>query len=728
MANRLARETSPYLLQHAENPVDWYPWGEEAFARAREEDRAVLVSIGYSACHWCHVMERESFEDDAIAQLMNERFVCIKVDREEHPDVDAIYMDAVQAMTGQGGWPLNAFLTPDGVPFWCGTYFPPEPRQGMPSWPNVVQAIGAAWDEQREEIRSQAGAIVQRLRGAAALTPPEDELDPASLDAAVGALQKLYDPEYGGFGRAPKFPPCSVIEFLLGRGEREMALHTLRRMASGGMYDQVGGGFARYSVDRVWLVPHFEKMLYDNALLARAYLHGAQVSGEPLFERVCRETLDFALRELRQEEGAFASALDADSEGVEGKFYVWRLDEVREVLGDELAAEAIEHFGMTEGGNFEGANIPVRATPDPPHRDELRARLYEARAQRVWPGLDDKRLTSWNALMVTALADAGAALDEPRYVDAAVECADFLVTRMRDDEGRLLRTYNRGQARLRAVLEDHAFLLEALLALYEATFDARWFAEAQALADTIIERFADRENGGFFSTAEDHEQLITRRKEIEDNPIPAGQSAAALGLLRLAALMRRVPLRGGGARRRPAAARDRAPAPAGVRPPAAGDRLPRLPRARGRARGSGPRAARARSCARSSAPTSSSPAGRPTACRCSPAASRSRAAPPPTCASTSSAGGRSPSRTSWPRCSNSNPSGTPVPYPPRMARILTIPAGKRAKWVVAATWLLVMFGVFAFNLPGKYTDAEQNESTSFLPGDAESTKALEAVE
>ena len=315
-----------------------------------------------------------------------------------------------------------------------------------------------------------------------------------------------------------------------------MALHTLRRMASGGMYDQVGGGFARYSVDRVWLVPHFEKMLYDNALLARAYLHGAQVSGEPLFERVCRETLDFALRELRQEEGAFASALDADSEGVEGKFYVWRLDEVREVLGDELAAEAIEHFGMTEGGNFEGANIPVRATPDPPHRDELRARLYEARAQRVWPGLDDKRLTSWNALMVTALADAGAALDEPRYVDAAVECADFLVTRMRDDEGRLLRSYNRGQARLRAVLEDHAFLLEALLALYEATFDARWFAEAQALADTIIERFADRENGGFFSTAEDHEQLITRRKEIEDNPIPAGQSAAALGLLRLAAL------------------------------------------------------------------------------------------------------------------------------------------------------------------------------------------------
>src|SRR5215208_4719668 len=554
VANRLAGETSPSLLQHADNPVAWYPWGEEAFARARAEDRAVLVSIGYSACHWCHVMERECFEDERIAQLMNERFVCIKVDREEHPDVDAIYMDAVQAMTGQGGWPLNAFLTPDGVPFWCGTYFPPEPRQGMPSWRNVLTAIGAAWDEQREEIRGQAGAIVERLRGAAALQPPDVEVDPASLDAAVAGLRKLYDPEHGGFGRAPKFPPSSAIEFLLGKTtsrhtgnteseqsgggalEREMALHTLRRMAGGGMYDQVGGGFARYSVDRVWLVPHFEKMLYDNALLARAYLHAFQVTGEPLFERVCRETLDWALAELRQEEGAFASALDADADGVEGKFTVWTLDEVREVLGDELGQEAIEHFGMTEGGNFEGRNIPVRATPDPPHREELRRRLYEARATRVWPGLDDKRLTGWNALMVSALADAGAVLEEPLYRDAAVDCADFLVTRMRDEEGRLLRTYNRGRARLPAVLEDHAFLLEALLTLYETTFDPRWFAEARALADAILERFLDRENGGFFSTAADHRGLIARRKDVEDNPIPAGQSAACLGLLRLAAL------------------------------------------------------------------------------------------------------------------------------------------------------------------------------------------------
>ena len=639
MANRLAGETSPYLLQHAENPVDWYAWGEEAFARAREEDRAVLVSIGYSACHWCHVMERESFEDDETAELMNERFVCIKVDREEHPDVDAIYMDAVQAMTGQGGWPLNAFLTPDGVPFWCGTYFPPEPRHGLPSWRNVLLAIGAAWDEQREEIRGQAGAIVERLRGAAAMKPPADEIDPASLEGAVASLRKLYDAEYGGFGTAPKFPPSSAIEFLLGRGEREMALHTLRRMAGGGMYDQIGGGFARYSVDRTWLVPHFEKMLYDNALLARAYLHGWQVTGDALFERVCRETLDFALRELRQDEGAFASALDADSEGVEGKFYVWRPAEVRAVLGD-LADEAIEHFGMTEAGNFEGANIPVRATRDPPHREELRARLYEARAQRVWPGLDDKRLTSWNALVVSALADAAAAFDDQVYRDAAVRCADFLVTTMRDDDdGRLLRTYNRGRARLRAVLEDHAFLLEALLALYEATFDPRWFAEARALADDIVERFSDRENGGFFSTAEDHEALITRRKEIEDNPIPAGQSAAALGLLKLAALTgeHRYEESALGAIR---LLHTIAP----QHPQAFGHLLQAIDfhvsPTREVALVGPDRAPLERVVLGASARTSWWPAARATACPCSRAASRSAAAPRPTCASTSCAAGR----------------------------------------------------------------------------------------
>ncbi|HET9736973.1 MAG TPA: thioredoxin domain-containing protein [Solirubrobacteraceae bacterium] len=536
MANKLAHETSPYLLQHKDNPVDWYPWGEEALSRARDEDRPLLVSIGYSACHWCHVMERESFEDPAVAALMNEHFVCVKVDREERPDVDAIYMDAVQAMTGHGGWPLNAFLTPEGVPFYAGTYYPPAPRQNMPSWPMVLEGIARAWREQREQITGSSERIVERLRASAAFQAPDAELDPASLDAAQAALRRTYDADWGGWGGAPKFPAASVIEFLLRRGERQMALHTLRRMATGGMYDQVGGGFARYSVDPRWIVPHFEKMLYDNALLARAYLHAFQVSGEPFFERVARETLDWALRELRQEEGGFASALDADSEGVEGRFYVWRLDDVRAALSPDLADAAIEHFGMTEAGNFEGANIPVRATPDPLRLADIKAGLLAAREQRVRPGLDDKRLTAWNALMISALADAGAVLGEPRYLDAARAAAEFIGRELRGPDGRLLRTYNRGTARLNAYLEDHAFLLEALLTLYEATFEPRWFAEAVRLADEILDRFADPERGGFFSTAADHEPLIARRKELEDAPIPSGSSAAAFGLLRLARL------------------------------------------------------------------------------------------------------------------------------------------------------------------------------------------------
>jgi uncharacterized protein YyaL (SSP411 family) len=534
MSNRLAHETSPYLLQHKDNPVDWHPWGEEALSRARDQNKPLLVSIGYSACHWCHVMERESFVDPEVAAVMNEHFVPVKVDREERPDVDAIYMDAVQAMTGHGGWPLNAFLTPDGVPFYAGTYFPPEPRHGMPSWRMVLEGVARAWDSERDQIIDGAEQIVGRLQATAQLQAPDAEIDPASLDAAVTALKRGYDAENGGWGGAPKFPAASAIEFLLRRGERQMALHTLRRMAGGGIYDQVGGGFARYSVDERWIVPHFEKMLYDNALLARAYLHAWQVSGEPLFERVVTETLDWALRELRQEEGGFASALDADSEGVEGKFYVWRLEEVREALGP-LAGAATEHFGMTEGGNFEGANIPVRATADPDRLGEIKAGLLEARERRVWPGLDDKRLTAWNALTITALADAGAVLGEPRYRDAAVAATEFVLRELRSD-GRLLRTYNQGRAHLNAYLEDHAFLLEALLTLYEATFDPRWFGEARALADTILDRFADPERGGFFSTASDHEELIARRKDLDDSPIPAGSSAAAFGLLRLARL------------------------------------------------------------------------------------------------------------------------------------------------------------------------------------------------
>jgi uncharacterized protein YyaL (SSP411 family) len=529
----LATQTSPYLLQHKDNPVDWYPWGEEALARARDEDKPILVSIGYAACHWCHVMERECFEKPEIAALMNERFVCIKVDREERPDVDAIYMDAVQAMTGRGGWPLNAFLTPEGAPFWAGTYFPPEPRQGMPSWPQVLIALGDAWREQRAEIEETGRRILPRLAGAAAMAPAEGEFDPALLDGAVVALRAGYDGEHGGFHRgAPKFPPASVIEFLLRRGEREMALHTLRAMAGGAMYDQVGGGFARYSVDARWQIPHFEKMLYDNALLARAYLHGFQVSGEPLFARVCTETLDWALRDLRQEEGGFASSLDADSEGVEGKFYVWTPDEMRAVAGDA----AVAYFGLDRPPNFEGAWAPVRAGSDFEGLAELKAKLRAVREARVWPGLDDKRLTAWNALMISALADAGAALERPDYTAAAVACADFVWGELRDGDGRLLRTYNRGTAQLGAYLEDHAFLVEALLTLYETTFDPRWFAAARELADAMIERFGDEERGGFFATAADHETLVARRKELEDNPIPAGQSAAAYGLLRLAAL------------------------------------------------------------------------------------------------------------------------------------------------------------------------------------------------
>jgi uncharacterized protein YyaL (SSP411 family) len=537
MANRLAQETSPYLLQHKDNPVDWYAWGEDALARSRAEDRPILLSIGYSACHWCHVMERESFEDEETARLMNERFVCIKLDREERPDLDSIYMEACQAMTGAGGWPLNVFLTPEQVPFYAGTYFPPQPRMGMPSWRQVVEAVAHAWEEKKDDIRAGGARIAERLRGGALLAPSTEPMKSSDLDAAVEKLRGQYDAAHGGFGGAPKFPPASVLEFLLRRGETEMTAHTLRAMASGGMYDQVGGGFSRYSVDPLWLVPHFEKMLYDNALLARVYLHGWQALGDELFRQVAEETLDWALREMRAPEGGFFSALDADSEGVEGKFYVWSVEEMRAALEDEPDAdEAIAWFGATDRGNFEGHNIPVRGPGRPDRLGEWRRRLYEVRARRVWPGLDDKRLTAWNALMISALAEAGAALERPDYVEAAAACADFVLGSLRDGEGRLLRSYKDGQAKLNAYLEDHAFLLEALVSLYEASFDPRWYSEAHALADTIIERFADDDKGGFFETSSDHEQLLTRRKELEDHPIPSANSSAAYGMLRLAAL------------------------------------------------------------------------------------------------------------------------------------------------------------------------------------------------
>jgi uncharacterized protein YyaL (SSP411 family) len=566
--NALAQETSPYLRQHASNPVDWHPWGPTALSLAREHDRPLLVSIGYSACHWCHVMERESFEDPSVARLMNDEFVCVKIDREERPDLDAIYMEALQAMTGRGGWPLNVFLTPEQLPFYGGTYFPPEPRHGMPAWRQVLLALAEAWHERPEEIRAGGERMRERLSAGAQLAPSSEPITPGALDVAVDRLRSTYDNDQGGFGGAPKFPPGSALEFLLRRAastpsdaqtpEADMALGTLRAMARGGIHDQVGGGFHRYAVDETWTVPHFEKMLYDNALLARAYLHGFQLSGEELLRRTCEETLDWALRDMQAPEGGFYSALDADSEGVEGKFYVWSLSELNDALGDDFEV-AVAWLGATSAGNFHdesaqggpnaftggGANVLEARGPEPPaeRRARIRTRLREAREQRVAPGLDDKRLTSWNALMISALAEAGAVLERPDYLQAASRCAEFLLNDMRErgsaatgEPGRLLRTYNHGQARLGGYLEDHAFLLEALLTLYEATFQEHWFVEARRLADTTIERFSDPRQGGFFSTATDHEALITRRKDLEDAPIPSGASSAAFGLLRLAAL------------------------------------------------------------------------------------------------------------------------------------------------------------------------------------------------
>ena len=536
--NRLAAETSPYLLQHKENPVDWYAWGDEALDAARELNRPLLVSIGYSACHWCHVMAHECFEDAEVAAQMNASFICVKVDREEHPDVDAICMDACQAINGSGGWPLNVFLTPEQTPFFAGTYYPREQRPGMPSWPMVLDAISEAWRERPETVRDQGTRMAEAIKSNATLErEPRAGVAQSVISDAVAALATGFDRGYAGWGGAPKFPPHATLEFLLAAGKPELALETLRAMAAGGIYDQVGGGFARYAVDRTWTVPHFEKMLYDNALLARAYLHAWQVSGESRFAEVCCETLDWALREMRGEEGGFCAALDADSEGVEGKFYVWTPDELRETLG-ELADEAMAYFGVRPGGNFEhGASVLEARGPRPERLPEIRCKLFGARAPRVRPGLDDKRLTAWNALMISALADAGAVLERDDYVQAARACAAFVLRELRDDHGRLLRTWKDGRAgAIQGYLEDHAYLLQALLVLYEATFEERWYTEAVAIAEAMIERFGDPERGGFFTTAEDQPHLVTRRKDLEDAPTPSGNSAAALGLLRLARL------------------------------------------------------------------------------------------------------------------------------------------------------------------------------------------------
>ena len=544
MANLLAAETSPYLLQHKDNPVDWRPWGAEAKEAARERDVPILLSIGYSACHWCHVMERESFEDATTAAYMNEHFVPVKVDREERPDVDAIYMEAVQGMTGHGGWPLTAFCDPEGVPFHCGTYFPPEPRQGMPSFQMVLEAVDQAWSSQREQIGAAAGRTREQLGSIGRLAPEVEEIDPGLAAAAVAAMSERIDPINGGFGGAPKFPPASALDLLLAHGELAPVELTLDAMAAGGIHDQLGGGFARYSVDAAWIVPHFEKMLYDNALLARTYLRGFKELGHERYRNVATGILDWALAEMRGPEGGFYSALDADSEGEEGRFYTWTPLETRSALAeaglDHLDSAVFAHLGISGRGQLEGRSIlhlPHGVDAEEPGGfDRARAALLAARAERVRPGLDDKRLTAWNALMAGSLAEAGAVLAEPRYLDAARACADFLLETMRDEQGHLLRTYNDGRARLNGYLEDHAYLLEALIDLYEATFEVRWYEAAREIADAMIDRFADPTHGGFFTTSDDHEELIARRKDLEDHPAPSGNSAAANGLLRLASL------------------------------------------------------------------------------------------------------------------------------------------------------------------------------------------------
>jgi hypothetical protein len=544
--NRLALETSPYLLQHASNPVDWYPWGEEALARARREEKPILLSIGYSACHWCHVMERESFEDPDVAALMNETFVSIKVDREERPDVDEIYMSAVQMMTGSGGWPLTVFLTPELEPFYGGTYFPPEDRWGRPGFKTVLREIARLFREERSRVEVSAKALTERLKDLASTPLTREVLTRSLIGMAARDLALRFDPREGGFSPAPKFPPAGALSLLLRYhvSSRDpdalvMAELTFDKMAAGGMYDHLGGGFHRYSTDARWLVPHFEKMLYDNALLAKAYLEGYQLTGKEDYSRVARETLEWVLREMQGEEGGYFSAQDADSEGVEGKFYVWREAEVEALLGSR-AGEFCRIYDVTAPGNWEDVNILNRpegfSSKDPVLEASLagsRAVLLEARSKRVRPGLDDKILASWNGLMIIAMARGFRILGEEKFLDSARRAARFVEGRMREGE-RLLATYRNGRARLKAYLDDHAFLLGGLIELFESDFDYRWLDSASRLASRLEELFLDREVGGFFFTGSDHEALIARTKTGHDGAIPSGNGMAATYLLKLA--------------------------------------------------------------------------------------------------------------------------------------------------------------------------------------------------
>ncbi len=554
--NRLQHETSPYLLQHKDNPVDWYPWGEEAFQKAQDEDKPVLLSVGYSACHWCHVMAHESFEHDATAQMMNELFVNIKVDREERPDVDSIYMDAVQAISGRGGWPMTVFLLPDGRPFYGGTYYPLEPRMGMPSFRQVLKSISEAYHNRRDDVEGSAQQLTGVLdRQTLNIGGDESAFAVDLLEVAVARQSQAFDKMYGGFGGAPKFPQPMNLEFLLrqylrGRDPHvlDMVTHTLTKMARGGIYDQLGGGFARYSVDAMWLVPHFEKMLYDNAQLSRVYLHTWQATDDPFYRTIAEEIYDYILREMQSPEGGFYSATDADSEGEEGKFFVWTLDELQDLLDEADYRRAVEYWGLSKGGNFEGKNILY--VPNDPQViaermsipvEDLHARLaaikdtlYAHRTHRVHPGLDDKVLTAWNGMMLASLAEAARVFGRDDYRQAAIRCGEFLLERLYTGDGRLLRTYKDGQARLNAYLEDYANLIDALIELYQLTFDDRWFTVAQALADSILTHFR-ADDGGFYDTSDDHERLITRPRQLQDNAVPAGNSMAVKQLLRLAA-------------------------------------------------------------------------------------------------------------------------------------------------------------------------------------------------
>jgi uncharacterized protein len=520
--NRLANETSPYLLQHSENPVDWYAWGDDAFARARAEDKPILLSVGYAACHWCHVMERESFEDETTAALMNELFVNVKVDREERPDVDAVYMEAVQSLTGQGGWPMTVFLTPDGQPFFGGTYYPPEPRHGLPSFRQLLEAVGEAYRDRRDDVVVQAAALVDSLQRSGRIAPSVEPLADGLFDEAERVLRAQYDPQWGGFGRAPKFPPASTIEFLLRRGVFDLALGTLDGMRTGGMYDLVGGGFHRYSVDQQWLVPHFEKMLYDNALLVPAYLHAFVLTGEASYRSVVEDTIEYALRELRLDAGGFASAQDADTDGVEGLTFTWTAEEVAAAIGPgrEELLQPFEHGRSILRGRL-GA--------------QERATLFEVRERRPKPLRDDKAIAGWNGLMLAALAEAGRHLDRRDWLDAARELAEFLLGPLSDGE-RLQRTWRDGVAKGTGYLEDYANVAHGLYELHVATGDARFLLESRRLALDAVELFGDGARGGFFLTPLDGEQLVAPSKDLDDNPTPSGNSMLAFVLLRLARL------------------------------------------------------------------------------------------------------------------------------------------------------------------------------------------------